>query len=65
MPPYDRVHAGSLSVTGLAGRFAELLGLVSPPYAAKIEKNSLFYFSQACYPIYSKTVLHPVISPKF
>jgi hypothetical protein len=38
--------------------------VISPPYAVKSEKNSLFYFLQPCYPINSREAVYPVISSK-
>jgi hypothetical protein len=61
---YDRIHAATRPGTEPKRRFVDLLSLVCLPYAAKIEKNSLFYFFQPCYPINSKRAVSPFISLK-
>jgi len=63
-PPCDRIHAATRSVTEPETAFVEFLDLFSQPYAAKIEKNSLFYFFQPCYSVYSWEASNRVISFK-
>jgi len=61
---YDRIHAETRPGTEPKRRFVDLLSLVCLPYAAKIEKNSLFYFFQPCYSVYSWEASNRVISFK-